>query len=206
MEKQSNFNQDQRFMSDTIGQLAEALSKAQGEFLIAIPSKGNSQFKNKYCDMKDLVKATRTALVKYNLAVNMTDSRDIDGKTILITILTHSSNEFMISRTLINPEDPKNPQKVVGYDTYMGRKCYKNITGVVCDDDSDDDGEEISQPSKYNSYASADASNRISEEQLQRLNSLSETSVSKILGFNKVNSLNELTIAQYDNIVARFKI
>jgi hypothetical protein len=200
--EQTNFNQDQRLMSDSIDQLATALSKAQGEFLIAIPSGTNPRFKNRYCKMKDLVKASRPSLEKYGLSVNMQDKRDFDGKRLLITTILHNSGQWMRSYTLIDPMDEKNAQNVVGYDTYMGRKCYRNITGVVCDDDGDDDGESVVAAPRN---ISANGSNRISAEQFEAINSLSETTKSKILEFNKISHLNELTVEQYDKIMFMLK-
>jgi hypothetical protein len=204
--EQQNLTPDPTFMSEKINELAAALAKAQGEFTIAIPSGTNPRFKNRYCKMKDLVKASRPALEKNGLAVTMLDLRDEDGKRLLITVLTHISGQYFRSKTLIDPLDEKNAQSVVAYDTYMGRKCYKNITGVVCDDDGDDDGETAVAPirSPYNNFHQS-TSNRITTEQLESLSSLPETTRERILEFNKISSLNELTIEQYDKIMAMLK-
>lgn len=197
--EQSNINQDQRFMSDSIDQLATSLSKAQGEFLVAIPSIINTRFEKKYCIIDDLVTASRPALSKYGLSVTQGHRRDKDGILILVTDLVHNSGQWKRSEMPITPENPKDPQKVLTYNTYMVRESYKCITGVVSRDDSDDDGESLVHKQKINKPKNI--STRITEDQLKNLLILSEEDQQIVLSNNGVSSLEDIAVDQYYGIL-----
>jgi hypothetical protein len=125
--------------SKEIHELAAALSKAQGEFKIAGLTKENPFFKSKYADLAEIIKSSRAALAKNGLCVLQPPIINEDGANILVTILLHSSGQWMESRMRIVP--PKaDVQSLGSYMTYMRRYSYASLVGVVASDD-DDDGE-----------------------------------------------------------------
>jgi len=122
--------------SENISELAMALSKAQGEMQAAIKDSINPFFKSKYADLGSVWDAARPVLCKHGLCVMQTT--DVVGdKNILVTILAHSSGQWVKSSILINPT--KNDSQGVGAAmTYLRRYSLAAMVGVVTEDD---DGE-----------------------------------------------------------------
>ncbi len=125
--------------SDTINELAAALSKAQGEMQAAIKDKINPFFKSSYADLGSVWDAARPVLSKYGLCVMQTTELVADGtRIVMVTTLAHTSGQWMKSYLPLNPS--KNDSQGVGAAlTYLRRYSLSAIVGVVCDDD--DDGE-----------------------------------------------------------------
>lgn len=136
-------------MSPEIDQLATALAKAQGEMNIAGKNQKNPFFKSSYADFQAIIQASRPALCKYGLSVvqppfiyeeSEPNSTVQLGSSYLVTILMHSSGQWIKSKARHNP--PKNDiQSLSSYNTYLKRMCYSSLIGVVTGDDDDDDGE-----------------------------------------------------------------
>ena len=136
-------------MSPQIDQLATALAKAQSEMLIAAKNQKNPFFKSTYADFEAIIHASRPALCKYGLSVVQppfiyedpaacTTEGGPLGSSYLITILMHSSGQWIKSKARHNP--PKNDiQSLASYNTYLKRMCYTSMIGVATGDD--DDGE-----------------------------------------------------------------
>lgn len=122
--------------SDSIGKLAEALSKAQGEMSNASKDKDNTFFKNAYADLASVWDACRDPLSKHGLCVLQTvDS--VDGKMTLCTKLVHSSGEYVESNLPINPIK-NDPQGLGSAITYMRRYSLSALVGIS---PAEDDGE-----------------------------------------------------------------
>jgi len=125
--------------SKEIHELAAALAKAQGEFKIAGLTKENPFYKSKYADLAEIVSSARAALSKNGLSVLQPPILNEDGANILVTLLLHSSGQWMESRMRVVP--PKaDVQSLGSYMTYLRRYAYASLVGVVASDD-DDDGE-----------------------------------------------------------------
>ena len=125
--------------SETLGKLALALSKAQGEMVNAAKDKDNPFFKSTYADLASVWDACRGPLSKNELAVTQT-AEYVDGKYVLSTLLIHSSGEFMESTLPLNPV--KNDAQGLGSAiTYMRRFSLAALVGVAPADAEDDDGE-----------------------------------------------------------------
>lgn len=130
-------------MSSEIDQLATALAKAQGEMAVAGKNQKNPFFKSSYADFQAIIQASRPALSKYGLSVVQPpfiyeESNDTLGSSYLVTILMHSSGQWIKSKARHNP--PKNDiQSLASYNTYLKRMCYTSLVGVVTGED--DDGE-----------------------------------------------------------------
>lgn len=131
--------ENNQIMSESIDQLATALAKAQGEFLVASKDKNNPFFKSKYADFESVVAASRPSLSKNGLSVVQNVYRFDDGNHYLITLLLHASGQWLKSKAQHNPQ--KNDiQSLSSYNTYLKRMCYSSMIGVVTGE-NDDDGE-----------------------------------------------------------------
>ncbi len=127
-----------QLMSEQIDQLATALAKAQGEMPVAGKNQKNPFFKSNYADFEAIIEASRPALTKYGLSVVQSPSMQENNESYLITILMHSSGQWVKSTAHHNP--PKNDiQSLSSYNTYLKRMCYTSLICVATGDD--DDGE-----------------------------------------------------------------
>lgn len=123
-------------------ELFTALAKAQSEMRVAGLSSENPYFKTRYADLADIVRASRPALTKYGLSVIHQILPNEDGANILHCILCHSSGQFIRTSMRILPV--KNDIQSLGSCiSYLKRYTYAAITGVICSDSDDDDGERL---------------------------------------------------------------
>lgn len=130
----------QQARSSEVNELFAALAKAQAEMHVAGLGNVNPYFKSKYADLATLVKASRPALTKFGLSVTQQILPNEDGQNILITILGHSSGQWIESRMRILP--PKTDIQTFGsYITYLRRYSYGALIGIVSSAE-DDDGEQ----------------------------------------------------------------
>lgn len=132
--------------SFTIGKLAAALAKAQGEIENAEKDvKGNY---GKYATLASTWNAIRGALAKNEIAI-FQRPLTIDGKLIMCTMLMHSSGEFLDDSELEMIYDKSggriSPMQAMGSAvTYARRYTLQAALGVAPADD--DDGEGAGKP------------------------------------------------------------
>ena len=127
--------------SDSIKEIATALSKAQGEFQNAKRDKENPFYHSKYADLTSLWDICRPVLSKNGLSVAQGPSVNESHVTIN-TLLMHNSGEWIESELILNADKP-NPQSVGSAITYGCRYSLAAMLGLVADDD--DDGNEASK-------------------------------------------------------------
>lgn len=142
--------------SDSIKELATALSKAQSEIHAAEKDSKNPFFKNSYASLTSVWEAARGPLTKNGLAVIQTTeikSFEDDGffvaekeavpmepikiknaKLLLITTLVHSSGEWIRGSYLLNPTK-NDPQGMGAAMSYARRYALSAIVGITQDDD-----------------------------------------------------------------------
>ena len=126
--------------SVTIGKLADALSKAQGEMEGALKESTNPFFKSKYSSLTSIWNCAKGPLTKNQLSV--VQSTYIDGGDIFLeTVLMHASGEWISSVYPIKPVK-QDPQGLGSALTYARRYSLQSLLGIVADDD--DDGNEAS--------------------------------------------------------------
>lgn len=121
--------------SESINELATALSKAQGEITGALKDSANPFFKSKYSDLASCWDACRAALTKHGLAVvqfPMTEGAD----SFLHTVLTHSSGQYIGARLILKSKDDTS-QAMGSAITYARRYALCAVVGVA---QVDDDG------------------------------------------------------------------
>ena len=127
--------------SDEIDKLAMSLVKAQSE--IEIAGKSSSAYNFKYADLAEIVRVSRPALTKNELAV-LQPITNYGNIRILETMLLHSSGQWIKSFMHI-PEisiQGKTPIQSMGATiTYLRRYAYASLVGVVASKEEDLDKE-----------------------------------------------------------------
>ena len=119
--------------SETIGQLALALSKAQGQMKFAAKDAANPFFKSKYADLASVIEAIKVPLSANGIAfVQATDFED--SAVIVETILLHESGEWISGKLRMHPTK-NDPQGVGSAVTYAKRYGLQALAGVPSDDD-----------------------------------------------------------------------
>ena len=210
--------------SESIAKLALALSKAQSKITGALTDSNNPFFKSKYADLASVMDAIRIPFAENELAVTQLVQEN-DSKHFLVTMLMHSSGEYVTSTYPLVIKDLNNPQAIGSVVTYARRYTLAAIAGVA---QVDDDGEaannrihEVKEKKPLPNYAPTKAANHIeiladpklektvTEAQLKRLYAIQQKSkvspenISQMikLRFNKTSS-KELTMAEYDEVVS----
>jgi len=127
--------------SETIGKLAEALSKFQGSLKqpklsksVKVATKDGRSYTFQYADLAACISAAAPELQKNGLAVIQT----IQGQ-VLVTTLAHSSGEFVTSQLPLHQGTLSSNafQQIGSMITYLKRYAYCAILGIVADEDDD---------------------------------------------------------------------
>jgi ERF superfamily len=128
--------------SESINELAKALALAQGEIRGASEDKINPHFKSSYASLASVWDACREPLSKNGLSIIQNPDM-INGELFLITMLLHSSGQWM--KSTIPVSNPKGTPHALGSSlTYMRRYSLSAMVGVApCDDATDDDANAI---------------------------------------------------------------
>lgn len=122
--------------SESLKNLATALHKAQGQIKHAVKDSANPFFKSRYADLVSVWDAIRDAFQNNGLSISQMPDMDGD-KPVLVSILMHTSGEFLESRIFLNPQK-NDPQGIGSAISYYRRYALQAIAGVCADDD---DGE-----------------------------------------------------------------
>lgn len=117
----------------SISNVAKALNAAQIKFKPAIKSADNPFFKSKYADLAAIWDSVKEPLSSNGLAILQTMDF-INGETILVTMLLHTSGESITGRVRVKPtkDDPQSWGSAI---TYFRRYSLAAILGVVTEDD-----------------------------------------------------------------------
>jgi hypothetical protein len=121
--------------SESIKELATALSKAQGELENASKTSANPFFKSKYADLAEIINTSKKVLAENGLSVVQMPSLS-DSFVEVETMLCHSSGEW-ISNVAAAPLDAKkhDPQGVGSAITYLRRYSLAAFLGIAQEDD-----------------------------------------------------------------------
>ncbi len=119
--------------SESIGKLAEALSKAQGAMRNAVKDSDNPFFKSKYADLAAVTDACRAELSANGLAVVQLPMMR-EGKMVLEYVLMHASGEYIASELEMTPVK-SDPQGIGSAITYARRYTLSGLSGVATEDD-----------------------------------------------------------------------
>ena len=126
--------------SESIKELAGALSKAQNEMSGAAKDSKNPFFKSSYADLGAVVRAIKESFATNGLSYSQFPLME-EGKVGVETILIHSSGEW-ISSVLLLPITKQDPQAAGSAITYARRYALQAIAGIPSEDD---DGNHASQ-------------------------------------------------------------
>jgi len=121
--------------SSSIGALAAALAKAQGEMGAATKDAVNPFFKSKYADLASVWEACRGPLSKYELCV-LQPIKGQGASVTVTTILAHSSGEWISEDLTLTAKDDS-PQSIGSACTYGRRYGLSSMVGIAPDDDDD---------------------------------------------------------------------
>ncbi len=120
--------------SETIGKLAEALSKAQGS-MTAAAKDGKANY-GKYATLDSVWDSARKPLADNGLAVTQATDISEAGDMMLITTLMHTSGEWIGGVYPIRPTQ-NTPQGMGSAITYARRYSLSALLGLTADDDDD---------------------------------------------------------------------
>lgn len=123
--------------SEEINELADALSKAQGQIEGAAKDSINPFHKSKYADIHSVITCAKEALRENGLSV-VQPTAVIDGHLCLVTIIMHKSGQWIkgIVPMIADKADAQSMGKAF---TYYRRYAYSSMLGIS---QFDDDGEE----------------------------------------------------------------
>jgi len=130
--------------SESINELAAALSKAQAAIRGAVEDSSNPHFKSKYASLQSYLDAAREPLSKNGLAVTqlLSDLNCEEMKMVTIeTVLMHASGQW-ISSIFSVPVSKSDAQGFGSAVTYARRYSYAAIVGIA---PMDDDGHQAAE-------------------------------------------------------------
>lgn len=126
------------YRSTELHELFSALAKAQAEIKVAIKDSNNPFFKSRYANLQAVIECSRSALCNNGLSVTQPIRPNSAGQDCVMTILGHSSGQWIASEMRITPIKT-DIHSLGSYITYLRRYCYASIVGVY-DGTEDDDG------------------------------------------------------------------
>ncbi len=139
--------------SEQLNEIFTALSKAQGSMDNAVKDSQGHGYK--YADLAACIDAVRPHLEANGLAVSQMLGGESNDKRTLVTILSHSSgqyigSEFVMAEAVLSGGSGKNPAQVLGSAiTYMRRYAFAAIVGLAqADDDAASNTPQKKQPQK----------------------------------------------------------
>lgn len=128
------------FQSATLGELAKALSAAQGKITFALKDctadMGVKGGKRKYADLQAVIDAVKPALAENNLAYAQAVMPATDGIA-LRTTLMHSSGEWIAGEIRLPNDRMGGIQGMGSALTYARRYALSAMVGVAPDEDDD---------------------------------------------------------------------
>jgi len=128
--------------SESIANLAAALSTFQAN-VPSVPFDGTNAFlKNRYATLKAMIETARPVLAENGLSVSQIVV-SYDGQIGVETVLMHNSGEWISNTAILPPgeEKGKSGAQVAGSTiTYLRRYSYAAILGLYADEDTDGNG------------------------------------------------------------------
>ncbi|MCM1093740.1 MAG: ERF family protein [Lachnospiraceae bacterium] len=138
-ENNINIPKMRKFMSDQINEIAAALSAFQGSLKqpklskeVKVKTKTGGSYTFKYADLSACAEAAAPFLKENGLAVSQ-----IISEWTLITLLTHTSGQWIKSELPISLNNGADYQALGSAITYIKRYSYCAILGIVADADDD---------------------------------------------------------------------
>lgn len=181
------------------GELYKALAKAQVKFEICTKDADNPFYKSKYALYEDLLRASRAALADQGLCA-ISKILHIDGDVYSVLELHHGASQQFTRCWLKLEPSKKDLQGFSGAHSYWRRVMYRDLIGIICSDEDDDDG---------NYAANVVFSNNksvITDDMLAELQELvNEQKTANICSYYKISNLAQLKQSDFDTVVKRLK-
>lgn len=145
--------------SESITELAKALTSFQSELKQPAKDKSNPFFKSKYVPLENVVEAITNIAPKFGLSFIQYPVNQ-DNRVGVVTVLMHSSGEFIETEPVFAQPAKNDAQAVGSVITYLKRYSLSAVFGITSDED--DDGNRATygnsnpnqQKSSYNSASS----------------------------------------------------
>lgn len=134
----SDLVNNENSMSESINELAGALSKAQSVMESALKDATNPFFKSKYADLSSVWNACKKPLTDNGLCIVQQLGGDVDQVT-MTTILMHSSGQWIKSTAKAIPAK-KDAQSIGSTATYLRRYGLSALVGICTEDDDGNAG------------------------------------------------------------------
>ena len=119
--------------SKTVGKIALALSKAQGNMKGAVKN-AKGHFNNAFADLHTVIEACKPHLSKEEIAF-VQGNRFIDGVFFVVTKLIHSSGEWLSSEMALPIPKGAGPQQIGSLNSYGRRYTLASMSGIAQYDD-----------------------------------------------------------------------
>lgn len=180
--------------SESIKELALALSLAQKAMGFATKEAKNSFFKSNYADLASCIEAARLPLSDNGLSISQMPDTTPEGPA-LVTILMHKSGEYLQATYPLKPikDDPQGWGSAI---TYARRYCFASIIGLAS---ADDDGNAATGQG-------APVIPKVSKIQADQIRSMLKTLAKtdeRILAFYSIGHLEDLTVVQYQDVLSQ---
>jgi len=128
--------------SESIKELASALSLAQCEIENASKNAANPHFRSKFADLAEVLNTVRPVFTKHGLSVTQMPGMDAEGNVTVETMMLHKSGEWIASVITV-PVGKRDAQGVGSAVTYARRYSLAAVCGIA---QEDDDGNAASAP------------------------------------------------------------
>lgn len=122
--------------SDSIAELAKALASFQSEVKQPLKDKANPFFKSKYVPLENVVEAITHIAPKHGLSFIQYPVNQ-DTKVGIVTILMHSSGEFIETEPVFAKPAKDDAQATGSVITYLKRYSLSAVFGITSDEDDD---------------------------------------------------------------------
>lgn len=122
--------------SDSIAELAKALASFHSEVKQPLKDKANPFFKSKYVPLENVVEAITDIAPKHGLSFLQYPVNQ-DNKVGIVTILMHSSGEYIETDPVFAQPAKNDPQATGSVITYLKRYSLSAVFGITSDEDDD---------------------------------------------------------------------
>lgn len=190
--------------SESIKNLAVALSKFQNEVKNPKNTADNPFYDSKYAPLQDVLNEVRPLLSKHGLSVIQSPSGDRQSVSIT-TLLLHESGEWIEFEPLVLKAEKITPQGAGSAITYGRRYALSAVLGISSEDD--DDGNSLEKTQQNSGQKK-----QLTEKQVKRLYAIANSAgfstadVKKVLmkDYKKTQAA-DLTKQEYDEICERLQ-
>jgi hypothetical protein len=123
--------------SDSIVELSKALAKFQEEVKQPLKDADNPFFRSKYVPLENVVEAITECAPKQGLAFLQWPCNSEDGRIGIVTMITHSSGEYIEFDPVYMKSEKDTPQGNGSTLTYLRRYSLSAVFGITSDQDDD---------------------------------------------------------------------